>query len=110
MIVPGTAKEIPISCTFTPNNAANITNLWVEVSSGGVTRRITLGGFNTTKAVKFGRDDHDRLTIMAGTTSLLQRRTPGSADDLLIPAGEAELKWNANVVGSIEFRARGRWL
>lgn len=110
LYIPGTAPEIPVEATFTPSGA--LTSLTVTASCGGVTRSIALSGMSVASgtAVRLYYAAWDRLEIMAGTTSLLQYRSAASADDLLIPAGTATLTWSANVSGSMQFSARGRWL
>lgn len=111
LLIPGTAKEIPVEAKITPTGGA-MTSLAVTVSCGGVTRSIALSGINigTSSNVIFGRDDEDRLTIKSGSTSLLRYRTAASADDLILPHGNATVSWTANVAVSAEFSTRGRWL
>ena len=110
LLIPGTAKEVPVDVTFTPGST--LAALTVTVSCGGVTKSIALSGMSiaASSAVVFGRDDKDRLTIKNGSTSLLPYRSDASADDLIIPAGTATVSWSAGVSGSISFSARGRWL
>ena len=108
LLIPGTAKEVPVEVTFTPGSA--ISSLTVTVSCGGVTKSIALSGMNVSGAIVFGRDAKDRLTITTGSTSLLPYRSDSSADDLIIPAGTATVSWSASASGSIVFSARGRWL
>lgn len=106
--IPGTVDQVPIEFTFTPSGT--LTALTVSVASGGVTQQIQLTGLSVTGAVVFGRDADDRLTIMRGSTSLMRYRTQESADDLLIPCGNATVSFIANVSGTGVFSARGRWL
>lgn len=108
LFIPGTAKEVPVEVSFTPGAA--LESLTVTVSCGGVSRQIALSGMSVTGAITFGRDEHDRITIRSGTTSLLRYRSASSADDLIIPAGQATVTWSASTGGSISFSARGRWL
>ena len=110
LLIAGTAKEVPVECTFTPGSA--LTALTVTVSCGGITKSIALSGMSieSGSAVVFGRDEKDRLTIKNGSTSLLRYRSAASADDLTVPAGRATVSWTAGVSGSISFSARGRWL
>ena len=111
LMLAGTAKEIPVEVSFTPTGGA-LTGLTVTAACGGVTRSIQLSGLSVAQnsAVVFGRDSHDRLTIKNGSTSLMSKRTQASADDLILPAGVATVSWSANVAGTAEFSARGRWL
>lgn len=111
LFLSGNADEIPVNAVFTPTGGT-LTGLTVTVSCGGVTRSIQLSGISvgTSSAVVFGRDGHDRLTIKAGSTSLMRYRTQASADELILPHGKATVSWSANVAGSIEFSAKGRWL
>ena len=110
LLVAGTAKEIPVEVTFTPGST--LAALTVTVACGGITKSIALSGMSVSSgsSVVFGRDEHDRLTIKNGNTSLMRYRSAESADDLIIPAGRATVSWTADVSGSITFRARGRWL
>lgn len=110
LLIAGTAKEVPVECTFTPGSA--LAALTVTVSCGGVTKSIALSGMSigSGSAVVFGRDEQDRLTIKNGSTSLMRYRSAASADDLIIPAGKATVSWSAGVSGSISFSAKGRWL
>ena len=109
MLIPGTAKEVPVEATFASGNG--ISSLTVSVSCGDVTKSIELSGMSSeTGAITFGRDAEDRLTIMTGTTSLMPYRTAASADDLIIPAGLATVSWPASASRSVSFSARGRWL
>lgn len=107
MQIGGTAKEIPVECTFTPG--ATMGTLTITVSCGGVTKVIALSGMSV-GAVTFGRDEKDRLTITSAGVSLMRYRSSGSSDDLIIPAGRATLQWAASTSGTISFSARGRWL
>ena len=111
LLIAGTAKEIPVEVSFTPTGGA-LTGMTVTAACGGVTRSIQLTSLSVAQnsAVVFGRDSHDRLTIKNGSTSLMSKRTQGSADDLILPAGVATVSWSANVTGSAKFSARGRWL
>lgn len=110
LLIAGTAKEIPVEVTFTPGSA--LAALTVTVACGGITKSIALSGMSIASGspVVFGRDDQDRLTIKNGSTSLMRYRSAASADDLIIPAGNATVSWTAGVSGSISFSARGRWL
>lgn len=110
LYIPGTAPEIPVEATFTPSGA--LTSLTVTATCGGITRSIALSGMSVASgtAVNLKYAAWDRLEILAGSTSLLQYRSASSADDLLIPAGTATLTWSANVSGTMQFSARGRWL
>ncbi len=108
LLIDGTADEIPVEATFTPSGT--LTSLTVTVACGGVTRQIALSGMSVSGTVVFGRDDYDRLTIKNGSTSLLRYRSDSSADDLIVPHGNATVSWSANVSGSMVFSARGRWL
>ena len=109
LLISGTAKEIPVEVTFTPGSA--IAALTVTVSCGGVTKSIALTGMSVSSgSIVFGRDEKGRLTIKNGSTSLMRYRTAASADDLIIPAGQATVSWSAGVSGSISFSAKGRWL
>ena len=108
LMIAGTAKEIPVEITFTPSGTLN--TLILTVSGGGINRVITLSDMSVTGAVIFGRDEHDRLTIRSGNTSLMRYRSDTSADDLILPAGKATVQWSANTGGSITCSARGRWL
>ena len=110
LLIPGTAKEVPVDVRFVPSGA--VTSLAVAVACGGVTKVITLSGMSVSNSIVFGRDEQDRLTITDGTTgsSLMRYRTTASADDLVVPAGKATISWNASGSGSIYFSAKGRWL
>jgi hypothetical protein len=109
LLIAGTAKEIPVECTFTPGSA--VAALTVTVSCGGVTKSIALSGMSVSSgSIVFGRDNKDRLTIKNGSTSLMRYRSAASADDLIVPAGNATVSWTAGVSGSISFSAKGRWL
>lgn len=109
LLIPGTAKEVPVDVTVASGNA--ISSLTVTVSCKGVSKSISLSGLSdVTGAITFSRDDEDRLQIMSGTTSLLPYRTAASADDLTIPAGMATVSWTASASRSVSFSARGRWL
>jgi hypothetical protein len=111
LLIAGTAREIPVEISFTPTGGA-LTGLTVTVACGGVTRSIQLTDMSVAQnsAVVFGRDNHDRMTIKNGSTSLMSKRTQASADDLVLPAGIATISWSANVSGTAEISARGRWL
>lgn len=108
LFVPGTADQIPVDLTFTPSGT--LTTLTVAVASGGVTRSITLSGMSISGAVSLRNEAGDRLGIVTGSTSLLQYRSESSADDLMVPAGAAQITWSANVSGTLSASVRGRWL
>lgn len=108
LFIPGTADEIPVDVIFTPSGT--LTSLTVTAACGGISKSITLNGMSISGAVKLTHDAGSRLEITSGSTSLLPHRTAASADDLLIPAGAATITWSANVSGSMQLTARGRWL
>lgn len=108
MFIPGTAEEIPVDTVFTPSGT--LTTLTVTAECGGISKSITLNGISISGAVQLTHDARGRLEITSGNISLLPYRTADSADDLLIPAGAATITWSANVSGSMQLTARGRWL
>lgn len=110
LFVPGTCRDVPVTAVFTPGSGSTVTSLSVSVTGGGKTNAIALSGFSASAPVTFGRDEHDRLQITAGTASLLRYRSAASDDDLIIPAGAVTCTWVSNVSVTPAFSAKGRWL
>lgn len=110
LLIPGSCREIPVNAVFTPASGSTVTSLTVTVSSGGVSRSISLSGISASGDVVFSRNQFDILTIYTGTTNLLPYRTEASADDLYVPAGTVTCTWTANCGVTPVFSARGRWL
>ena len=108
LYIPGTADEIPVDAVFTPSGT--LTSLTITAACAGISKTITLSGISTSAAVNLTHNAGSRLEITSGSTSLLPKRTAASADDLLIPAGAATITWTANISGSMQLTARGRWL
>ena len=108
LFIPGTADEIPVDAIFTPSGT--LTSLTITAACGGISKTISLSGINVSSAVSMQHSAGSRLEIVSGSSSLLPYRTAASADDLLIPAGMATISWSANVSGTAQMTARGRWL
>lgn len=104
--ITGTAKDIPIMATFTPDSGNTCTSLTLSTGE----RTITISGISTQSAIIFSRDEADRLEIKSGDVSLLRYRTKESDDDLKADAGVATITWSANCSGRLDVSARGRWL
>lgn len=53
--------------------------------------------------------DEDWLTIRAGTSSLLSKRTAASADDLILQPGANTVSWTASRAVALTLSTRGRY-
>ena len=110
LMVPGTALT-PVGIRFVPSGGA-LNSLAVTVSSGNVSKTITLSGLTVGSGspVDLKVDNQDRFTIFAGSYNLLQYRTVDSADDFTVPAGLVSFSWEASRTGNFTASAKGRWL
>lgn len=110
MTIPG-ASPTALEVIATPATEA-LTSLTISVSSAIGVSTISLTGLNVAAetALTIGYDANGFLTIAAGNTSLLDKRSAASSDELLASPGTATVTVTANTAVSAEIRTRGRWL
>lgn len=103
----GNADETFLNATITA--AASVS--WIKVIAGDTMIHLTGLSLSSSDAVVIDYDDDMNLRIMKGTTSLLDKRTAASSDDLIAKIGEATaitVQASGNVSSVI--KGRGCWL
>lgn len=101
-----------IEASITPTGGT-LTELTLTVTGAdGATRFITLEDVSvaTNTTITMGYDAHGYFAINAGNTSILDKRTALSSDELTASTGAATVSLTANVAVSAEISGRGRWL
>ena len=106
LTVPGTA-ETPVSLTVKPTGG---TLGSFSVTAGGHTVALTGLSVSTSDTLAFERGPRDTLLIRSGSTSLLNKRSAASADDLLCAPGASAVSFTADAACQVTFSVRGRWL
>ena len=104
--VDGNARQTYLTGAITAK--ASVT--WIKIITSMSTVYLTGLNLSNGDVVNIGYDSGMNLTIMNGTTSLLDKRTGDSADELLIPIGTnmVMVQASGNVESSI--KARGCWI
>ena len=102
--VPGNAPESLVSCVVTAS--ASISTLTLTVGS----KSIVLDGIGASAndVITVGYDANNVLFIKKNTTSILNKRTAGSADDLVAKCGEVNT-FTTSANTSAVFTVRGCW-
>jgi hypothetical protein len=104
--IPGNANETLISATITAK--ASVSSF--SVTANGKT--ISLSGLSLSSgdAVTIDYDDNMIIRIRKGTTSLLDKRTAASADDLMVDSGkENAFSFTSSGNAVVSFNIRGWW-
>lgn len=96
----------PLNVTVKP---VSTTLTSFSVTTGGKTIALTGMSVGTLQTLYIDRDERDNLRIRRGTTSYMDRRTPESADDLLITPGDVNISINADQNVNVTFTYKGRW-
>ena len=101
--VPETLAKAKVDATVTAT--ASVTS--VTVTAGDTS--ITLSGISLSNGdtVVFSHDDNGILSIKKGATSLLDKRTAASSDDLEVPCGKAS---TFSSTRKCAFSVKGMWL
>lgn len=116
------------SITSGTTGAATITNLGSEAAPADLTATVTTGtltslsvtvgassisltGLSVTAGndVRITHDETGTISIKSGTTSLLDKRTAVSADDLICEPGQNAVGFTANTAVSVLVITRGRY-
>lgn len=107
LFVPGNAGETFVDVDITASDEIST----LTISAGSTT--ITLTGLSIAAegVIKMTHDENGILSIKNGDTSLLNRRTAASSDDLLVISGrQNNVSISANNAISCQFSTRGVWL
>lgn len=108
LYVPGNIGEALTEVTAAPTTGT-LNNITVTV--GNTT--ITLNGVNATvgEPLTIAYDNQNILSIRRGNTSVMDKRTGGSADDLRAGCGKNNgVSFNGSVNTTVRFTARGAWI
>lgn len=107
LFVPGNAGETYVDAEITANGALTTLTL----TAGNTTISLTGLSVASGGVIKVAHDENGILSIKYGNTSLLNKRTAASADDLLVTSGKLNrMAVSANKSVSCQFNARGVWL
>lgn len=104
--VPGQAATQP-EIDITPSSS---TLTGITLTIGGKAMEFSGISVSSGTTLKIRHDDRGLLTVKAGSTSLLNKRTAASADDWLLKPGSASVSYTANTACAVNVRARGRYL
>lgn len=105
LYVPGNVGDALVDVTVTPASGT-MANCTLTVAGN----TFTLNGVNATTSdpLKVSYDDYGFLSIKRGTTSVMDKRTGASADDLKAPCGKtSEISFTASASATAVFSARG---
>lgn len=106
LIVPGQVYA-GMEITVTPGSETlNTLSLTIK----GQTMAFANLGVAAGTALAIGHDGRGLLTIRAGNTSKLSKRTAASVDDFNIAAGSAAISYTANTSCTVKVSARGRYM
>ena len=104
LFVPGNARQARVDVEVTPSTT--ITSLSVTVGS----TTIALSGISTSSVITISHHADGYITIKAGATSILDKRTAASSDDLLGEAGATNtVSVTASASVTAVFSAKGAW-
>lgn len=105
--VPGTA-ETALEAEITPT-ADTLTAVTLTVDGGAF---ITLTGLTVAagNTVRLAYDPRHLLSITAGGTGILSKRTAASADDLTLSPGQHTIRVQTDTACNTRLMARGVWL
>lgn len=106
IIVPGHAKT-PAEVTVTPSSA---TLNALSVTIAGQQMQFASLGVGAGVALQIGHDARGLLTIKAGNTGKLDKRSAASVDDFAIAPGSASVSFAADVACTVNVSVRGRYL
>ena len=104
--VPGQAQVSP-EITVTPSSG---TLDALSITLGGYTMAFSGLGVSANTALVIAHDERGFLTVKAGTTSVLNKRTAASVDDFLLKPGKRGLSYTADTSCAVDVRFRGRYL
>ena len=105
LYIPGNVGDALVDVTVTPTSGT-MANCTLTVAGN----TFTLNGVNATTSdpLKVSYDDYGFLSIKRGTTSVMDKRTGASADDLKAPCGKtSEISFTASASATAVFSARG---
>lgn len=107
MTVPGNAENTVVNASITAGASVS----WVKVYAGDTMIYLSEISLSNGDVVTIDHDDGMNLRIMKGTTSLLNKRTADSDDDLIVNCNTTttvRVQASGSVTGS--FTARGCWV
>ena len=108
LYVPGNAGKTCVEATVTPGSGSTMANCTLTVAG----KTFTLTGVNATSSnpLRVTYDSRGILSIKVGTTSVLDKRSAASADDLLAECGAANaVSFTSSASATVVFSARGLW-
>lgn len=103
---------------FVPGNAETVSNVEITASNaitaltvGFGSTSITLSGLTVAQGdvITFSHDENGILSIKQGATSLLNKRTASSSDDLKADCGNIPVSVTASASVTAKFSAKGVW-
>lgn len=103
--VPGQAPVSP-EITVTPSATLNT----LSITIGGTTMAFASLNVAANTTLTIAHDERGFLTVKAGTTSVLNKRTAASVDDFLLKPGKRGLSYTADASCAMNVRFRGRYL
>lgn len=105
--VSGNGGNALVSCEITARAALS----QIRVNAGSSFIELTGISIPANGVVKISYDNDGVLSIKYGNTSLMNKRTAGSSDDLVVPSGKTStFSISANASVLVAFSVRGCWL
>lgn len=109
MPLNGNADKAYMSVTVTPNSSDALTSLTISVNDSIIVLQNLL--VQSSAPLEIAYDSNMILSIKAGNTSYLDKRTADSSDDLIAICGGVNVcSYVADTSVTITFSARGGWL
>lgn len=106
IVLPGSAMAAPV-IDITPGNASLQT---LELVVAGQTLEFADLGVAKGKTLRIAHDSAGLLSVATSTASKLSKRTPESADDIMVSPGAVSIQYTANTSCTVAVSIRGRVL
>lgn len=81
-----------------------------SVTAGGKTIALTGLGLANNATLTIDHDENGLIRMKIGSTSVLDKRTAESADDLTVKPGAVSVSFTAGGAGTIQVTCKGRYL
>lgn len=107
IFVQGATAFVPVSAEVSNTSGQTVNTL--TITAGDTVFSFAGLALASGQTLDIGQDDEGLLYIRAGGTTKMDKRTPQSSDELLIPTGQhAPVSVTADAAVKATFRARGR--
>lgn len=108
LLPPGNGKECVMDAEIT---AVGGTTNALTITADGKSMVFASLGLTVGSVLKIGHTDNGLLTMKIGDTSVMDKRTAASADDLILEPGKKNaISFTSGSTCTAVFKTRGRWL